>query len=40
MERFLAEVTTPAWNHEQDRGRSFADAIAELDARASRITPT
>jgi 2-haloacid dehalogenase len=30
MERFLAEVTTPAWNLEQDRGRTFADGIAEL----------
>jgi 2-haloacid dehalogenase len=30
MERFLAEVTTPAWNYEQDRGRPFAEAIAEL----------
>ncbi len=33
MERFLAEVTTPAWNHEQDRGRRWADAIDELVAR-------
>jgi 2-haloacid dehalogenase len=30
MERFLAEVTTPAWNHEQDRGRRWEDAVAEL----------
>jgi 2-haloacid dehalogenase len=30
MERFLAEVTTSAWNLEQDRGRPFADAIAGL----------
>jgi 2-haloacid dehalogenase len=30
MERFLSEVTTKAWNHEQDRGRPFAEAIAEL----------
>jgi 2-haloacid dehalogenase len=30
MERFLAEVTTQAWNLEQDRGRPFADAIAQL----------
>ena len=30
MERFLAEVTTPAWNLEQDRGRPFADGIASL----------
>ena len=30
MERFLSEVTTQAWNYEQDRGRPFAEAIAEL----------
>ncbi len=30
MERFLAEITTQAWNHEQDRGRRWADAVAEL----------
>jgi 2-haloacid dehalogenase len=30
MERFLAEVTTQAWNLEQDRGRPFADGIASL----------
>lgn len=30
MERFLAEVTSQAWNLEQDRGRPFAEAIAEL----------
>ncbi len=29
MERFLAEVCTDAWNLEQDRGRSFAEAVAE-----------
>lgn len=29
MEWFLREVCTPAWNLEQDRGRPFADAIAE-----------
>jgi 2-haloacid dehalogenase len=33
MERFLATVTTPEWNLEQDRGRSFADGIDELVAR-------
>ena len=32
IERLLAEVTTAAWNHEQDRGRSWADAVAELVA--------
>ena len=30
MERFLAEVCTPAWNDEQDRGRPFAEACALL----------
>ncbi|WP_342359797.1 HAD family phosphatase [Terrarubrum flagellatum] len=30
MERFLANVCTNEWNLEQDRGRSFADAIAAL----------
>ncbi|QXM24557.1 HAD family phosphatase [Elioraea tepida] len=33
MERFLAEVCAPAWNLEQDRGRPWAEAIAELSAR-------
>jgi 2-haloacid dehalogenase len=32
MERFLAEVCNPAWNIEQDRGRLFRDAVAELVA--------
>lgn len=32
MERFLSEVCTPAWNLEQDRGRPWAQAIAELSA--------
>ena len=30
MEQFLAEVCTPAWNDEQDRGRPFAEACALL----------
>ena len=30
MERFLADVCTPSWNEEQDRGRSFADGVALL----------
>jgi 2-haloacid dehalogenase len=29
MERFLAEICTDAWNAEQDRGRTWADAIEE-----------
>ena len=33
MEQFLAEVCTPAWNIEQDRGRLFRDAVAELVAK-------
>ena len=39
MELFLAEVCHSAWNEEQDRGRSFADAIEEaaaLHPRAAR----
>jgi 2-haloacid dehalogenase len=31
--RFLAEVCSPAWNYEQDKGRPFAAAIAERIAR-------
>jgi 2-haloacid dehalogenase len=30
MEHFLANVCTAAWNLEQDRGRSFADAVGSL----------
>ncbi|ATQ70007.1 MULTISPECIES: HAD family hydrolase [Methylosinus] len=33
MEMFLAEVCTPAWNCELDRGRPFAEAVADLVAR-------
>ncbi|MFO1540261.1 MAG: HAD family hydrolase [Chloroflexota bacterium] len=33
MERFLAEVCTPAWNHRQDEGRTWAEAVAELVGR-------
>jgi len=29
MEHFLAQVCSPAWNAQQDAGRSFAEAIAE-----------
>ena len=32
MEQFLAEVCTPAWNLEQDRGRPWAEAVAERTA--------
>ncbi|MBB5789577.1 HAD family hydrolase [Jiangella mangrovi] len=32
VERFLAEVTTPAWNAEQDAGRTWAAAVASLTA--------
>ena len=33
MEWFLANITPYSWNLEQDRGRSFADATAELVAK-------
>jgi 2-haloacid dehalogenase len=32
VEKFLAEVCTGAWNIEQDRGRTWEDAIAERTA--------
>lgn len=32
MERFLAEVCTPAWNLAQDAGRPWAEAVAGLSA--------
>lgn len=32
METFLGEICAPAWNLEQDRGRPWAAAIAELSA--------
>jgi 2-haloacid dehalogenase len=33
MEDFLATVATPEWNHEQDRGRTLAEATAILLAK-------
>lgn len=36
MEFFLSEVCSPAWNTEQDRGRSFDAAVAEATARHPR----
>ncbi|MGE5442658.1 MAG: HAD family hydrolase [Bacteroidota bacterium] len=33
MEWFLAEVCTPEWNLQQDAGRPFAEAVAELTRR-------
>jgi phosphoserine phosphatase len=30
VEEFLATVCTPEWNAELDRGRPFAEAVAEL----------
>lgn len=36
MECFLAEVCTPAWNHELDLGRPWREAVAELAARFPR----
>jgi 2-haloacid dehalogenase len=42
VEEFLATVCTPAWNAEQDRGRPFAEGVAELverhPAHAAAIT--
>ena len=42
VEEFLATVTTPEWNAEQDRGRPFAKGVAELverfPAHAAAIT--
>ena len=35
VEEFLATVCTPEWNAEQDRGRPFAEGIAELVERHS-----
>jgi 2-haloacid dehalogenase len=32
MEAFLAEVTTPAWNAEQDAGRTWVEAVDALAA--------
>ncbi len=33
MERFLADVCSPAWNERQDAGRPWDEAVAELSAR-------
>jgi 2-haloacid dehalogenase len=33
IETFLSTICTPAWNLEQDRGRSFAEGVAELVGR-------
>jgi hypothetical protein len=30
VERFLAEIGTPAWTAGRDRSRPFAEAVAEL----------
>jgi 2-haloacid dehalogenase len=42
VEEFLATITTAEWNAEQDRGRPFAEAVAELverhPAHAAAIT--
>ncbi|MCC4598143.1 HAD family phosphatase [Xanthomonas campestris pv. phormiicola] len=32
MERFLAEVCSPQWNEQQDAGRPWREAVAELSA--------
>lgn len=33
METFLSEVCSPAWNEEQDRGRTWAEAVQEAISR-------
>ena len=37
VEEFLATVCTPEWNAEQDRGRPFAEGVAELMGDALRV---
>ena len=39
MERFLAEICTPAWNHSMDAGRPFAEGIADLVAQHPEWEP-
>jgi 2-haloacid dehalogenase len=39
MERFLADVCTPAWNLQQDAGRPFAEGVAELVATHPDLEP-
>ncbi|MHB2166613.1 HAD family hydrolase [Alsobacter sp. R-9] len=39
MEWFLSTVCTPAWNIEQDRGRTFAEAVAHLVAQHPDLEP-
>jgi haloacid dehalogenase superfamily, subfamily IA, variant 3 with third motif having DD or ED len=39
MEDFLARVCTPEWNHRQDEGRTFADAVAERTALFPEFAP-
>lgn len=39
MERFLAEVCTSDWNLQQDAGRYWAEAIAELSGRYPEHAP-
>src|SRR5688500_837396 len=39
MEQFFADVSFAEWNTEQDRGRPFAEAVAELSRRFPHYTP-
>lgn len=39
MEDFLGRVCTPDWNHRQDEGRTFADAVAERTALFPEFAP-
>jgi 2-haloacid dehalogenase len=39
MEHFLATVCTPDWNHRQDEGRTWGEAVAELSTRFPQYAP-
>ena len=39
VEWFLREVCTAEWNREQDRGRTWEDAVAEATARHPQVAP-
>jgi len=38
LERFMAEVVTPAWNHAIDAGKPMAEAVRELQAEHPAFT--
>jgi 2-haloacid dehalogenase len=39
LDRFLTEVGFSEWNVQQDKGRPFADAVAELEAKFPHYAP-